>query len=159
MMDPNEDDFNPDRPAKVHCRHFILCKTVWYDPTVPDDFSLGHVVIHLRPPNGSFPAYFERLFAHFQLYGTPGEYRYRIRLVRIDTEGYDGEEEIQLGGDSEPLEWPGSRPVVVSGEDFVDPFAVPLKDVEILEAGVYEFQLWIDGLDETVGRERIQARA
>lgn len=157
MTDPSDEN-DAARPVEVHCRHFIMCKTVWYDPSVPDDFSLGHVVIHLRPPNRTFPTCFKRLFAHFQLFGTPGEYRYRIRLVRIEPEGYDGEDEIQLGGDSEPLEWPGGRPVVVSGEDFVDPFAVSLKDVEILEAGVYEFQLWIDGLDEAIGRERIQAR-
>lgn len=142
----------------VNCRHFILCKTVWYDPAVPDDFSFGHVIIHLRAPSGLYPARYERLFAHFQLYGTPGEYSFRIRLVRIDAEGYDGEEEIQLGQDGEPLEWPGRRPVVVSADDFVDPFAVPLKDVDIQEAGVYEFQLWIDDFDDAIARERIQAR-
>lgn len=33
-----------------------------------------------------------------------------------------------------------------------------LLGVFIPEAGVYEFQLWADGFDGPIGRERIEAR-
>ena len=66
----------------------------------------------------------------------------------------DGEE---VEADAEPVEWP-PRGVAIPGDNYAEAFGFPLARVPFVEPGVYEFQLWADGFDEPIGRERIEAR-
>jgi hypothetical protein len=115
-------------------------------------FSLGGLHTHLDLPDGrTFPVLLDRVFVYFQLWGDPGEYRLRVRLVRIQMTA-DGEEEAQLGADGEPREFPipTARPVAVPGLNYVEEFAYPIGPVPFREAGLYEYQLWADGTDEPI---------
>ena len=156
--DSSEVEIEPTEEPTVSCRHFLLCHTVWHDPAKPEDFSLGRIVIHLHPADGVFPTTYDRLFAYGQLFGTPGEYELVIRAVRIESVGYDEEVEYDIGRDGLPVEWRPNRPVVISGEDYADWFAVPLPRVPVPMPGVYEFQLFLAGATEPITRERVQAR-
>lgn len=86
----------------------------------------------------------------------------RLRLVRIAADGENEEEEIQLGDDGEPREFPApDRPPItgsVSGLNFVEEFAVSIGPVWFPMAGVYEYQLWAEGVDEPIAHERVLAR-
>ena len=144
--------------APIVCRHLLTCQSVWYDPAKVETFSLGRIVIQFYPERGSYPAVLDRLFLYGQLYGTPGEYSLVVRLVRIERIEYDGEEEIQLDFDGKPQVWPIARPVVVSDDEFVDQFAVLLRRIFLPIPGVYEFQLFVEGFDEPIARERINAK-
>ncbi len=72
----------------------------------------------------------------------------------------DNEVEVQLGRDGSPREFrpPTTRPFEFSGLNFVEEFAFPIGLVPFKEAGTYEFQLWVDGLEEPLARERVLAR-
>lgn len=151
-------DPEPTEEPTVLCRHFLFSHTVWHDPAKPSEFSLGRIIAQLQTPDGIYPWAFARLFSFGQLYGTPGEYGFGIRLVGIAQSGYDEEVEVPVDHNGRPMEWRPSRPLVISGLDFVDPFAVPMTEVWFPSPGVYEFQLLLDGIDEPVARERIQLR-
>jgi hypothetical protein len=156
-LDGETDDAFSEEVA-VFCRHFLSCRTVWFDPAKPDEFSLGRLIVHLPPEGDSFPTEVHRLFVFGQLYGEPGEYACRIRLVRIERVAYDEEAEIPLGVDGGDQVWRPNRPLVVSGDDFVDSFAIPLNRIPIPESGTYEYQLFIDDEIEPIARERFSAR-
>lgn len=128
---------------EFHCRHLIVCRTIWFDPSKPEeDFSLGRLVVRLTAGGTSlFPLRVARLFLFAQVYGTPGEFRALIRLVRIDPGESEEETETHLGLGGDPLEFLLPRPVVVSGLQLVDGFAVPLVGVTFPTPGLYEFQL------------------
>lgn len=153
-------EYDEPESGSPTCRHLLVCRNIWYSGNPDDGFSLGHVIVHLRPEAGmGFPVRFDRLFVFAQVFGLPGEYPYRIRLVRIGMTDYGEEVELQIGPGGQPRDFIPKRPLVVSGEDFVDAIAVPLVGVAIREPGVYEFQLWVDGRDdEPLARERVEAR-
>jgi hypothetical protein len=91
-----------------------------------------------------------RIFLLAQLHGTPGDYVLRVRQLQIEvTEDEEEETELRLFG---PWE------VAVPGDNYVECFGLQLNNVFVPEVGVYEFQLWTDGFDEPLARERIQAR-
>jgi hypothetical protein len=69
----------------------------------------------------------------------------RIKIV-------DDEEVTETRRDFAP------RVIQITGENYVECFAIPLTDVWFAESSAYEFQLWADGFDEPLARERIQAR-
>lgn len=148
-------------PSGLHCRHLIVCRTIWFDPAKPeDDFSLGRLVVRLMAESADrFPLRVARLFLFAQLFGTPDEYRVFFRLARIDRDDLGEEVEVPLGRDGEPLEFRLPRPVVVSGLQLVEAFAVPLTDVTFPEPGLYEFQLWRDDGDEPITAERLEVFA
>jgi hypothetical protein len=73
--------------------------------------------------------------------------------VRI-TATEDGDE---VEEDDEPVEWP-HRGVAIPGDNFAEAFGFPLARVPFVEPGVFEFQLWADGFDEPISRERVEAR-
>ncbi len=145
-------------PPELHCRHLIVCRSIWFDPAKPeDDFSLGRLVVRLAAESADrFPLKVPRLFLFAQLFGTPGEYRVSFRLVHLDRDDLGEEVEVPLGRDGESLEFILPRPVVVSGLQLVDAFAVPLTDVTFPAPGLYEFQLWRDGGDEPITAERLE---
>lgn len=152
-----------DEPdARLHGAVLLVCRSIWFDRNRPDQgYGMAGILTHLEPPGGSdFPQRVERLFVYTQLWGVPGEYRLRMRLVRIESVGYDDEEEVQLGEDDSPFEFgmPSPRPVEISGLNFLDEVAFPIFAIPIPEVGVYEFQLWVEGSDRPVGSYRIQAR-
>lgn len=151
MTDPDAD---PERP-ELFCRHLILCRTIWYDAGNPDEgYSLGRVIVHIRPPEGHGFGYLEpRLFLYVQLFGDPGEYTVRVRLARIETT----EDSDVEGNEGEMPEW-GPWDVAVTGDSYVESFGIPLVRVPFDGPGVYEFQLWADGFGEPVARERVEAR-
>ena len=105
-------------PPELHCRHLIVCRAIWFDPTKPeDDFSLGRLAVRLTiGGTDRFPVRIPLLFLFAQLFGTPGEYRVFFRLVRIDRSDLGEDVEAQLGGDGEPLEFHIPRPVVPTRE-------------------------------------------
>lgn len=145
---------DPNDPADfVVCPHLLACHTIWYDNTNPDaGYSLGRVVVHLRPADGQgFPFRTPRLFLFAQLYGTPGEYVMRIRYLRVGVAD-DGEEWVAEVDQYGPWE------IAIPGDNYVECFGLPLLNLSFPEQGVYEFQLWLDGFDEPLGRERIEAR-
>jgi hypothetical protein len=149
------DDFDPeqaDESRNLACPHFIACHTVGYDGGDPDaGHTLERVIVHVRPGDtNGFPFRVPRLFLFAQLFGTPGEYRLRVRLLRV--EEVDGEDVVRTRRDF------GPNAIALTGENYVDCFALALSDVWFSEPSVYEFQLWADGFDEPLARERIQAR-
>lgn len=139
-----------DEERYLACSHLLVCHTLWYDNANADaGFSLGRVVVHLRPdPGNGFPLRVRRLFLYAQLHGTSGDYLFRARFVRLDADG-DEAEELRVFG-------PWERQV--PGENYLECFGFQLDNVFLPEPGVYEFQLWADEFDEVVGRERIEAR-
>ncbi len=149
-------------PVEVHAAHLLTAHTIWYNPERPGaGFGLGGIYTHYDLPDGfSFPVRVERVFVYFQLWGDSGEYRVRIRLVKINETPENELEEIQLGPDGVPREFPlpTERPVTISGLNYVEEVACPIGPVPFREAGVYEYQLWVDGIDEPIARERILAR-
>ena len=50
---------------------------------------------------------------------------------------------------------PTRRPVTITGLQSVQELAFPIFLVPFAESGLYEFQIWIDGIDYPVGREQI----
>ena len=149
------DDWNP--PA-LGCRHLIVCRSIWFDPSKPDeDFSLGRLVVRLMAGGEErFPLKVARLFVFAQVFGTPGEYAVFLRLVRIDRNDIGEEVESAVGRDDEPLEFRLPRPIVVSGLQLVDAFAVPLDNIAFPTPGLYEFQLWGEGGQEPLASERLE---
>ncbi len=149
------DEWNP---AVLGCRHLIVCRTIWFDPAKPDeDFSLARLVVRLTAESAEhFPLRVARLFVFAQVYGTPGEYPVSFRLVRIDRNDLAEEVESALGREGEALEFRLPRPIVVSGFQLVDSFAVPLEDVTFPTPGLYELQLWHVGEDEPLAAERLE---
>jgi hypothetical protein len=132
----------------LRCAHFIACHTLWYDSANLDaGYSLGRVIVQLRPPASDVFAFtVPRLFLYAQLWGTLDEYTLRIRLVRAEDED-----------DPDAPEF-GPWDVALVGDVYVEAFGFSLTQVPFAEPGVYEFQLWADGFDEPIGRERIEVR-
>jgi hypothetical protein len=147
-FDPNAADGSPN----LVCPHFIACHTVRYDDVDEDaGYTIERVIVHVRPDDANgFPARQPRLCLFAQLFGTPGDYTLRVRLLRLRVN--DDEEAVATRRDFGP--WT----VQISGEHYVQCFAMALTNVWFPEPGVYEFQLWVDGFDDPLGRERIQAR-
>lgn len=154
-----DNDDERDGP-ELFCRHLIICRNVWYDASKLDEgFSLGKLFVQASPKDGDeFPILVPRLFAFAQLYGSVGEYRLRVRLVRIDRTELGGEEEMQLGTNGDPLEYVPIRPFELTGLDFVEAIAIPMHDVGFARPAVFEFQLWVREGDEPLARERLEIR-
>jgi hypothetical protein len=148
------DAFEPEEAGSPNlvCAHFIACHAVKYDNEDADaGCTLERVIVHVRPPDANgFPFRVPRMFVFAQLHGPHGDYALRVRLHRIGV--IDGEEVAATWRDFGP--WT----VSITGENYVECFALPLTDVWFSEPSVYEFQLWVDGDDEPLARERIQAR-
>ena len=144
----------------VYCRHLLICRSVWHNNQRPElGYSVGGIYTTLEPDDGlGFPFRLERMFVYAQLWGDDGEYRAHVRLVKIDSVGYDDEVETQLGGNEGPRSFPMPtiRPITITGLDYKVEVAFPIFFIPFSEPGSYEFQFWIDGIDYPVGRERIQ---
>lgn len=141
---------DPTTP-EVYCRQLLICRTIWYDATNPDDgCSLARVIVNIRPPAGvTGPFVVHRLFVFARLSGDIGDYTARVRLVRVEQD-QDGEEVGHLLD-----EW-GPSPCPVTGFDLVETRIYVLSRVRFDGPGVYEFQLWLDELDGPVGWDRIR---
>lgn len=149
------DEYDPEATddwRNLACAHFIACHAVRYDELDADaGHTLERVTVHVRPRDGNgFPFCVRRLFVYGQLHGTPGDYAIRVQMLRI---GVSDEGETVLTR----REF-GPMAIQVSGENYVEGFAIPLADVWFAEPGIYEFQLWADGFDDPLARERVQAR-
>lgn len=161
-MDEPDDSHPYSDPPELYAAHLVTCRSYWYDHRRPEaGISLAGILIHIEPPEGSsFPLIIDRVCIYFQLWGTVCEYRLRIRLVRVAAA--DGEEdlEIQLGPDGSPREFPmpTNRPAEIDGINYKNDFAFPIFKVPFAESGVYEFQLWADGIDQPIACESILAR-
>lgn len=115
-------------------------------------YTLEGVLVHVRPtPGHSFPVRVGRIFLFAQLHGTPGEYTIRVRFGRVVL---DEEGEVSVSADGEYGPWDIELP----GINYVEGYGIPLSDLPIPEPGVYEFQLWVDGQDDMMMNERIEAR-
>ena len=146
----------------VHCPHLLVCRSVWHDGRRPElGYSLGGIHTCLEPADGlGYPFRLERMYVYAQLWGDGGEYRPHVRLVKIDSYGYDEEVETPLGneGEARSFPMPTKRPVTITGLDYIVEVAFPIFLVPFFEPGIYEFQLWIDDVELPVGRERIHLR-
>ena len=147
-----DDPEDADDSRNLTCPHFIACHAVRYDGTDADaGHTLERVIVHVRPRDGNgFPFRLARLWVYAQLHGTPGDYALRVHMLRL---GVTDEGETILTR----REF-GPKAVEISGNNYVEGFALALTDVWFTEPGVYEFQLWADGFDDLLARERIQAR-
>ena len=147
---------------ELHVAHFLICRAIWYDHAKPElGFSLGGVFTHIEPPGGAaFPLRMERVFAYVSYWGEPGEYRFRIRVVRVESHGYDEEEEIPLGlnGEHRDFFWPSQRSAELTGLNNVDELSFHVGPIPIAGPGTYEFQLFLEDEDVILARERILAR-
>ncbi len=164
-MRDDTDSENPSPyldPPEVHARHLLTFRTLWYDPRHSESgISIGGIYSHVEPPEGTlFPVRFDRIFVYFQLWGDTGDYHPRIRLVKVESGEDNDVLEVQLGRDGNPREFrpPTTRSFEISGLNFVEEFAFPIRFVPFKESGTYEFQLWVDGLEEPLARERVLAR-
>jgi hypothetical protein len=150
----DEDEPEPAEPNLV-CARLLACGKIRYDPADPDSgFTLERVLVHVRPHQTGYP-FRAGINLIAQLHGTPGEYvlRVRVGLVRL-TQAGGGEELIELESESNLGPWE----IEIPGGSYVECFGLPLGKVQFTEPGVYEFQLWADGLDEMLMNERIEAR-
>jgi len=152
----DEDDTGDTDPEGIWCRHLIVCRTLWFEPSRSDDaFSLGKLVVQLRPPDGdTLPIHVDRLFTFVQLTGTPGPYTLRALLVRIERVGYDGEDEVPVLRHGRPTQ-SGPWDIELFGQEFFEGFAFSMANLRFDEPGVYEFQLHADGYDDPLARERL----
>lgn len=151
-MADEQDAPESDDPPEVFCRHLILCRTIWFTGDLDDGFSLGRLVVHLRPLDHQFPFLCTNHFFLFaQLFGTPGEYTVRARLVPI-TIDVDGEE---VDGDATDY---GPWPIALYGEEFVEGFAFPIHRLPFAAPGVYELRLSIDEIGGWSVGERVEVR-
>lgn len=161
-----DNDIPPDRPPFDDSRelrglHFLTCRSVWFDYQRPENgFGLAGIYVNIERSEGmEFPIRLDRVFVYCQLWGDPGEYELRVRLVKLETDG-DGEPvEIQVGefGESREFPMPPGRPAVVSGIEYVDEVAFPIGPVAFPKPGLYEYQIWADGIDSPIVRERVMA--
>ena len=153
---------SPDGEPAIHCPHLLMCRSIWFDAAQPErGFSPGGVRTSLAPSDrGQFPFRVERLFAYAQLWGEPGEYHLRIRVVRVELEGYDELVEYALGEDGDPLEYrvPRERPYELTGLNYIEEFALAVGPLTFPDAGVCEFQLWANEFEFPVARERVYVR-
>lgn len=162
---PDEEEIwkeSPEGEPALHCPHLLLCRAIWFDASQPErGFSLGGVRTSLAPADrGQFPFRVDRLFAYAQLWGEPGEYHLRIRVVRLQVVEYHGVEEIELGPNGDALEFPipNRRPFEITGLNYIDEFALAVGPFSFPGPGVYEFQLWTEDADAPVARERLLVR-
>jgi hypothetical protein len=159
---PIEEEPHDQDPRQLSATHFFTYRTCWNDRERPDaGIGIAGIYIHVEPPEGySFPICLNRMFIYFQLWGDIGEYFPRIRLVKIDLSENNEEVEVQLGMDGAPKEFlpPTPRPFAISGLDYCVAFTFPIGPVHFRETGTFEFQLWVEGYDEPLARERILAR-
>lgn len=133
----------------VYCRHLIITRTIWYEPAREDPYTLGRVVVNVRPEEPTDGVFvLPRLFAYFQIHGDRGEYDIRIKLGHVELDD-EGDETITVSA-----AW-GPWPCEITGFEFVEARAAELPGVTFDGPGIYEFQLWIDGIDEPIGRERV----
>lgn len=149
----SENDPNAaDHSRRLACAHFIACYGVRYDSADADaGHTLERVIVQVRPRDGNgFPFRVARLFVYAQLFGTTGDYAIRVHLLRIGTS--DEGETVLTRREFGPMA------IQITGENYVEGFAIPLADVWFAEPGVYEFQLWADGFDDPLAGERVQAR-
>ena len=130
--DPTDDDPPPYRdPLGLHGVHLLTCLSLWRSGRADESFDLAGILTHIEPPEGrSFPVVLDRVFVYVQLWGDPGEYSLRVRLVRVRVSD-DDEEELQLGENDEPREFPlpSARTVELSGLNYVDELGFPIGPV------------------------------
>ncbi len=141
---------------------FLICRSIWFNSQKPQDgFGVGGILSNIwLPEEGMFPIRLERVMAYIQLWGDSGEYFLRVRLVKCEHNEDNEEVEIQLGIDGETREYhmSATRPVQVDEFDHVSEFGFPFGPVIFAQPGMYEFQLWIDEVDEPVARYRVMVR-
>lgn len=144
-----------DAPApELNCARLLACGRIETDLSNPDDgYSLHNVLVHARPADGlGFPFRLKRMFLFAQLHGTSGDWLLRVRLVRIgveDGEEFEHERAVEFGP------WEIEMP---EDGNYVECIGIPLGNVPFREPGVFEFQLWADGLDMMLYNERVEAR-
>jgi hypothetical protein len=139
----------------LHCARLLACGGIEADVTNPDaGYTLRNVLVHVRPADrGGLPFMTPIIWLFAQLYGDPGEYTLRVRMVAIDQDE-DGEA-VEVGVPAEFGPWDIEMP----GEgNYVECFGLPLEDVWFPAPGVYEFQLWADGVEGMLYNERVEAR-
>ncbi len=147
------DEYDPngaDGERYLVCSNLIACHTLWYDNTNADcGYTLSRVVVHIRAPDG-YPYRLPWLFLYAQLHGAPGEYIVRVRLIEIVVA--EGEEVEQSLRDYGPWE------IAIPGENYVECYGLKISNIFLAGTGIYEFQLWADGFDGPLARERFEAR-
>lgn len=149
-------------PPLLSARHFLTCRGLWYDDQQPEQ---GHQLIGIyttiKPPPGiSFPFRLVLFFVYFQVFGDDALHRFRIRQVKLELNEDDEYEEVQLGRNGEPREFPEQNPirVGVSDVEFVIEIGYQIGPVGFRDPGLYEFQLWAEGIQEPIARERVLAQ-
>jgi hypothetical protein len=152
-----EEDVPEYRDRYVYCPHLLLCRSVWFDNRQPErGFSLGGIHTVIPVPDDGLPVILNRPFVYFQLSGLADDYFPKIRVVQVVEDGYDGEDQLGDNGEQLEFEMPTERPVELSESYIVREFAFRLDELAFWQVGTYEVQLWIDGFDEPIGRERIR---
>jgi hypothetical protein len=74
-------------------------------------------------------------------------------MVRIGLD--EKKEEVEIG---DPIDF-GPWEITIPDEgNYVECLGIPLSNVPFEQSGVYEFQLWADGVDEKLLSERIEVR-
>ena len=147
------EEFDPestDDSRDLVCSALIACHTLWYDNTNMDcGYTLGRVVVHIRASDG-YPLRLPRLFLYAQLHGTSGEYIVRVRFIEIGV--VEGEEVEHI------LRHYGPWELAIPGENYVECYGLLIPNLFLADTGIYEFQLWADGVDGPLARERFEAR-
>ncbi|HXD86358.1 MAG TPA: hypothetical protein VN641_07680 [Urbifossiella sp.] len=146
--DPDE---LPIYGARLFCARLLACGHIEADLMNPDDgYSLRNVLVHVRPSDGlAFPFRVSKLFLFAQLFGAADDYLLRVRMTRIDEDNEEFGESVDFGP------WEISLP---DDGNYVECFGFPLAKVPFEESGVYEFQLWADGIENMLYNERVEAR-
>jgi hypothetical protein len=156
---PSEDSPIYRDPPNLRASHLLTCRSIWYDNFHPENgFSLGGIHANMVLPDGhEFPYKLERIFVYLQLWGDSGEYHLRIRLVKIESNEEDDFSQAALEKSGEHREFllTTSRPVFLSGVEFAIELASGIGPVMFPESGVYEYQLFAEGIEEPIGRERV----
>jgi hypothetical protein len=149
-------------PPWVAVHHFLTARAIWYDSErIESGIGISGIFIHLVPRGGlSFPYIFDWVFVYFQMSGDAGDYFVRVRLVKIETDENNEEYEVQIGRDGGSMEFfpDTTRPFGISGLNYCEEYSFLLPAFQIDETGIYEYQLFVEGFEEPLGRERVEAR-
>jgi hypothetical protein len=144
----------PPGLSPLFCARLLACGNIRYDASDPDaGYTLERVLVHVRPADGEgFGFDIDRMFLFAQIWGQPDEYTVWIRMTRFVPTEEGGE--IETG---EAVEFP-SRTITLPGENYVECYGFPLVGVPFPGPGVYEFQLWAEGMEDHLYSERVEAR-
>lgn len=131
-----------DEEREIGARNFILCRGVTFDAAHPEaPYTLHNLLSTIRPNPSGFVSKSKPIFAYVEYFGPAGDYEVWIDLVTLEYDAYGEETEVTNYG-----------PFLLSLRDgeFVHGRFYCLRMIPLRTGGIYEFQLRIAGMDQSI---------